>query len=38
MAPGMERMMALNAFFEHLGLAGAFVYVAVTQTSQRSSS
>lgn len=38
MAPGMERMMAMNAFFEHLGLAGAFVYVALTQTSQRSSS
>jgi uncharacterized membrane protein YphA (DoxX/SURF4 family) len=28
MAPGMERMMATNAFFEHLGLAGAFVIVA----------
>jgi uncharacterized membrane protein YphA (DoxX/SURF4 family) len=26
--PGMERMMATNAFFEHLGLAGAFVIVA----------
>lgn len=38
MAPGMERMMAMNAFFEHLGLAGAFVYVALTQTSTRSSS
>jgi uncharacterized membrane protein YphA (DoxX/SURF4 family) len=38
MAPGMERMMAMNAFFEHLGLAGAFVYVALTQTSQHSSS
>lgn len=25
---GMERSMAMNAFFEHLGLAGAFVYVA----------
>jgi uncharacterized membrane protein YphA (DoxX/SURF4 family) len=25
---GMERMMATNAFFEHLGLAGAFVIVA----------
>ncbi len=24
----MERSMAMNAFFEHLGLAGAFVYVA----------
>lgn len=28
LAPGMERMMATNAFFEHLGLAGAFVIVA----------
>ncbi|OOG69756.1 hypothetical protein BLJAPNOD_06522 [Ensifer sp. M14] len=28
LAPGMERMMATNAFFEHLGLAGAFVLVA----------
>ncbi|MEK1932389.1 MAG: DoxX family protein [Pararhizobium sp.] len=25
---GMERMMATNAFFEHLGLVGAFVIVA----------
>ncbi|MBB3291339.1 putative membrane protein YphA (DoxX/SURF4 family), partial [Rhizobium sp. BK347] len=28
MAPGIDRMMATNAFFEHLGLAGAFVFVA----------
>ncbi|MCQ4632582.1 DoxX family protein [Shinella sp. CPCC 100929] len=28
MTPGMERMMATNAFFEHLGLAGAFLLVA----------
>ncbi|TNM63851.1 DoxX family protein [Aliirhizobium smilacinae] len=28
MVPGMDRMMATNAFFEHLGLAGAFVIVA----------
>jgi uncharacterized membrane protein YphA (DoxX/SURF4 family) len=28
MAPGMKRMMATNAFFEHIGLAGAFVLVA----------
>ncbi len=28
MAPSMDRMMATNAFFEHLGLAGAFVIVA----------
>ncbi len=26
--PGMERTMAMNGFFEHLGLAGAFVLVA----------
>ncbi|WP_454854457.1 DoxX family protein [Rhizobium binxianense] len=25
---GMDRMMATNAFFEHLGLAGAFIIVA----------
>ncbi|GGD26372.1 DoxX family protein [Aureimonas glaciei] len=29
MAPGFERTMAANAFFEHLGLAGAFVLVAM---------
>lgn len=28
MVPGIDRMMATNAFFEHLGLAGAFVFVA----------
>ena len=28
MPEGMDRMMATNAFFEHLGLAGAFVIVA----------
>ncbi|WP_374730632.1 DoxX family protein [Aliirhizobium terrae] len=27
MAPGMERMMATNSFFEHIGLAGAFLLV-----------
>jgi uncharacterized membrane protein YphA (DoxX/SURF4 family) len=26
--PGQERFMMANAFFEHLGLIGAFVYVA----------
>lgn len=26
--PGQERFMAANAFFEHLGLIGAFVHVA----------
>lgn len=29
MPDGMDRMMATNAFFEHLGLAGAFLIVAV---------
>ena len=28
LSPGMDRTMAANAFFEHLGLAGAFVIVA----------
>lgn len=28
LAPGMDRMMATSAFFEHVGLAGAFVFVA----------
>ncbi|MBT2302533.1 DoxX family protein [Variovorax paradoxus] len=28
MAPGQERFMAANAFFEHLGLVGGFVLVA----------
>jgi len=35
MAPGMDRMMATNAFFEHLGLAGAFVFVAATDLISR---
>jgi uncharacterized membrane protein YphA (DoxX/SURF4 family) len=34
MPAGMERMMATNAFFEHLGLAGAFVLVAITDLTQ----
>lgn len=34
MAPGMDRMMATNAFFEHLGLAGAFVFVAAIDFSK----
>lgn len=34
MAPGMERMMATNAFFEHLGLAGAFLFVATYDLSK----
>lgn len=31
---GMERMMATNAFFEHLGLAGAFVIVAANDIAK----
>jgi uncharacterized membrane protein YphA (DoxX/SURF4 family) len=34
MAPGMDRMMATNAFFEHLGLAGAFIFVAAFDLSK----
>ena len=34
MAPGMERMMATNAFFEHIGLAGAFIFVAATDLAK----
>ncbi|MBB4104505.1 DoxX family protein [Allorhizobium borbori] len=34
MAPGMDRMMATNAFFEHLGLAGAFVIVAAADLTR----
>lgn len=34
MPAGMERMMATNAFFEHLGLAGAFVFVAIIDLTQ----
>lgn len=34
MAPGMDRMMATNAFFEHLGLAGAFVLVAISDLTK----
>ncbi|MDI7862702.1 DoxX family protein [Rhizobiaceae bacterium n13] len=35
--PGMDRMMATNAFFEHLGLAGAFVIVAAIDLSRGAS-
>jgi uncharacterized membrane protein YphA (DoxX/SURF4 family) len=28
LAPGQERFMAANAFFEHLGLVGGFLLVA----------
>ncbi|KQR72996.1 DoxX family protein [Rhizobium sp. Leaf341] len=34
MAPGMDRMMATNAFFEHVGLAGAFVFVAASDLTK----
>lgn len=34
LAPGMDRMMATNAFFEHLGLAGAFVLVAISDLAR----
>lgn len=35
MPVGMERSMAMNAFFEHLGLCGAFVLVAVSDLNRR---
>ncbi|WP_172331851.1 DoxX family protein [Mangrovicoccus sp. HB161399] len=31
MPPGTERTGATNAFFEHIGLAGAFCYVALRE-------
>jgi uncharacterized membrane protein YphA (DoxX/SURF4 family) len=34
LAPGMERSMAANAFFEHIGLAGAFVIVAISDMAK----
>lgn len=36
LAPGMDRMMATNAFFEHLGLAGAFLLVAISEMAKGS--
>lgn len=36
LAPGMDRMMATNAFFEHLGLAGAFLLVAISERAKGS--
>lgn len=33
--PSMERSMAMNGFFEHLGLVGAFVLVAIYDLSDR---
>lgn len=35
--PGMDRMMATNTFFEHLGLAGAFVIVAAIDLTKGAS-
>lgn len=35
--PGMDRMMATNAFFEHIGLAGAFVFVAAIDLTKGAS-
>jgi uncharacterized membrane protein YphA (DoxX/SURF4 family) len=35
LAPGMERAMATNSFFEHVGLAGAFVLVALMDIRER---
>ncbi|WP_104666180.1 DoxX family protein [Ensifer adhaerens] len=35
--PGMERAMATNGFFEHIGLAGAFVLVALYDLRERAS-
>lgn len=35
MPMGVERQMATNAFFEHLGLAGAFVLVALDDLVRR---
>ena len=34
MPSGMERIMATNAFFEHLGLVGAFIIVAITDLTK----
>ncbi|MBP1860376.1 putative membrane protein YphA (DoxX/SURF4 family) [Rhizobium herbae] len=34
---GLERMMATNAFFEHLGLSGAFVIVAAIDVAKGAS-
>lgn len=33
--PGMERAMAMNGFFEHIGLVGAFVLVAWYDLQER---
>ncbi|PLU42064.1 DoxX family protein [Sinorhizobium medicae] len=33
--PGLERSMAMNGFFEHFGLVGAFVLVALYEPRRR---
>lgn len=35
MLPGQERFMATNAFFEHIGLIGGFVLVALVSARER---
>lgn len=35
LAPGVERVSATNAFFEHIGLAGAFIFVATWDLTRR---
>lgn len=35
MAPGPDRFMATNAFFEHIGLIGGFVLVALLDRKER---
>ncbi|MBZ7925113.1 DoxX family protein [Ensifer adhaerens] len=37
MPPGMDRAMATNGFFEHIGLAGAFLLVACYDLRERAS-
>ncbi|MBA1138641.1 DoxX family protein [Mesorhizobium neociceri] len=36
--PGPQQSMAMNAFFEHVGLAGAFVFVAANDLANRRNS
>ncbi|PZV34948.1 DoxX family protein [Mesorhizobium kowhaii] len=36
--PGLQQSMAMNAFFEHVGLAGAFVFVASNDLANRRTS
>jgi len=35
MPPGSERFMATNAFFEHLGLVGGFIFAAMLAPAER---